>query len=111
MVFFTGQRYGRSQHQNLSLGALIVRQLQRRLHADDNQLWVFFTQLGGGGAGGGVAGDDQRLYTLIEQLLGDAIRAGAHLLLAFGAVGGIGDIAIIYEALARKQAQRCAQYA
>ena len=83
-----------------SAGAGLCRRLEGRLYADDDGIGIAGSQRVDGGAGSGVAGDDHGLETPFHQLADARDSQLAHLLRRSAAVGSVGGVAKVEEALA-----------
>ena len=103
------RRTGR-QRQNLSAAAGKAGGLHGGLHADDGDGNLGAQGLGIG-RGDGVAGDDQRLYILLKQIIRRLPGQGANLLQRPRAVGGVCVVAVKQKILVRQQLHRTAQHA
>ena len=85
--------------------------LERGLDSDDGDVRIGGAQRGGGDGGCRVAGDDDGLGAVGQQVLDDAARELEHLLLGLLAVRGVGGVAEEAEVLVRKLGDERAQHA
>ena len=79
----------------------VAGHLERRFHADDRNV-IVLPQFLHGARRGCVAGDDDRLGTLFDEILDNAEREVAHLLGSLRAVWGVRRVAEIEDSLMRQ---------
>ena len=104
------QGHGGGQHQDRAAPAMFRGGLEGRLHADDGQ-GQLLPQVGGGHAGGGVAGNDHGLHVPGHEMGHDCPHIPQHLRLRLGAVGGVEGIAKVDKILPGKRALQRGKHA
>lgn len=110
MEFLQAQREWRGHDEDILL-ARIHRQLERGFDAEEGDVGVALHQFRLGGAGGGVAGDDDRFHRVIAQMIDGCTGEFVHLIRAFLAIGSIGGIPVEDEILVGQHAGQCSERA